>query len=434
MEMTLQKISILKRNSKMFIKSMLCVIVISSQLCLLHAASKKKQGLEDLNDIGAALKVAVEEKAEVDEGYSTDVEYARHQKVNKRFFGRLSKKPAVRTAVQRFKKEIKASKPLTKIKLDKLSSRTRILLFRELTAAVKGEKRKIPFSYYDYDFTINLDPSLRQPGDGVVSKIGEHSEIYTVLSAHKTSQKEIAKKLLKARKKTKKGSYNTLITDPVLSAKSKEVDLDLLNILWDFEVARRLQMITDYDEKYKDAAGEYLDYIGDQGKEGEPAGDAESIQAATMQYDMYEDFEKNIKASKAQNTLKEQHETPRKRDYMNSDRNVLDNVPVASAIVGALKLSLQEKQKELSLQDFFHAPNKHSAKYSYGTYSAFEGAPSEDHRGKAAKKIILKYRGGNQAKHSADEQIHQEYLEVFGGGSESEGNPYSDTSDDDSDA
>ncbi|MES2608323.1 MAG: hypothetical protein V4544_06310 [Pseudomonadota bacterium] len=102
--------------------------------------------------------------------------------------------------------------------------------------------------------------------------------------------------------------------------------------------------------------------------------------------------------------------------------------------MGALKLSLQEKQKELSLQDFFHAPSKHSSEYSFGTYSAFEGAPSEDHRGKATKRVIRKLRGGDQAKHSKREDIHQELLEVFGGDSESEGDPYSDTSDDDSDA
>ena len=249
--------------------------------------------------IGAALKVAAQEKSEVEEGYSTDVEYTRHQVVNNRFFKRLSTKPAVRAAVQRFGKEVTKNKSLTRIKLDKLSSRTRIFLFRELTAAAKGEKRNIPFSFYGYEFAIKLDPSLRQPGDGVVIGIGEHEEIHSVLNAHKKSQKEIAEKLLKARKKAKKEKYHALIDDPILSTKSKTnkvktVDLDMLNILLDFEVARRLQTFSEYDEKYRNEAGEHLDYVGDQGKEGEPAGDAESIQAAEIQYEIYDDFSKNI--------------------------------------------------------------------------------------------------------------------------------------------
>ena len=424
----------------MFIKIILFTVVVISQLHLLHAANKANDSLETMNVLGKALQVAAQEEAETEEGYSSDLEYTRHQEVNKRFFGRLSQKPEVRAAVQRFEAELKAKKPLTRISLDELSSRSRILLFRELTGAAQGEKKAIPFSFYGYDFTINLDPSLRQPGNGIVTKIGKHSEIYSVLKAHKTSQKEIAKKLLKARKKTKKGSYNTLIIDPVLSAKSETVDLDMLNILLDFEVARRLQAFSGHDMKQQNEAGEYLDYVGDQGKEGEPAGDAESIQTETLRYEMYENLEKNIKTSMTRNTKRAQSEGWKawKITYMNSDRGILDDVPVASVIVGALKLSLQKKQGELSLQDFFHAPNKyfHAQKkhshaqnknpdeYSYGDYSAFEGAPSEDHRGKATKRIIRKFRGGTKAKHSTSEQLHQELLEVFGGDSESEGEPY----------
>jgi hypothetical protein len=39
----------------MIVKIFLSTVVISLQLCLLHAANKSNKGLDDLNDIGAAL-------------------------------------------------------------------------------------------------------------------------------------------------------------------------------------------------------------------------------------------------------------------------------------------------------------------------------------------------------------------------------------------
>lgn len=433
---TLLKIRIQKRNNKMIVKIVLSTVVIISQLHLLHATDTANKGLDDLNDIGAALKVAAQEKTGVEEGYSSDVEYTRHQAVNNRFFKRLSTKPVVRAAVQQFKTEFQAGNAFTRINLDGLSSRSRVLLFRELTAAAGGEEKTIPFLFNEKNIHISLNPSLRQPGDGIVKEIGKHRKIHALLDIYKTSyQKKIAKKLLKARKKVD-GSYHDSIRYPILSDEGENIDLEVLNVLLDFEVARRLQIFSENDEKYKNEAGEYLDYIGDQGKEGEPAGDAKSIQAATLRYEMYEGLEKNIKTSMTRNTQRahnQGHESW-KRNYMNSDRDMLDRVPVGSAIVGALKLSVNADENELSLQDFFHAPNKHSSEYSYGTYSAFEGVPDRSHRSSATKRIIRKFRGGTKAKHSTREQIHHELLEVFGGDSESEGAPYSDTSDDDSDA
>lgn len=407
----------------MFKNLVIYAIVTCSTLSLSYASAKTKSGLEDVTKGLATLNIAKQEVEKKDDGYSTDIEYAKHQAVSKRFFARLSIKPAVRNAVQKFKTELESKNPLTRITLDGLSSRSRVLLFRELTAAVKGEKQTIPFSFYGYKFSINLNPSLRQPSDGIVSKIGKHCEIYTVLKAHKESQKEIAKKLLKARKKTKKGTYHALIKNPVLSGESKGVDLDMLNVLLDFEVARRLQFTSDHDIAQRDDAGEYLDYIGDQGKEGESSGDQNDIAAAEIRYAMYNDFCENITASQKRNTQRAQNKNhdARKIRYMNSDRNKLDEVPVASAIVGALKLSADADQTELALQDFFHAPNKHSSDdYSYGTYSAFEGVPDKGHRSSATKKIIRKYRGGTHAKPSTEAQIKQDYLDVFGGNSESE--------------
>lgn len=377
-----------------------------------------------MKDLNAALPVVEQTDSDTSsiEGYSTDEEYAKHQDVSKRFFARLSRKPAVRNAVQKFKTELQSRNPLTRISLDGLSSRSRVLLFRELTATLKGEEQTIPFLLNENEFHITLNPTLRQPGDGIVSGIGKHNEVYTVLDIYKTSyQKKVAKKLLKARKKID-GSYHHSIPHSILSHEGMTLNLEQLNVLLDFEVARRLQFTSDHDTAQRDNAGEYLDYIGDQGKEGEAAGDPQTIAAAEIRYEMYNDFCKNITASQKRNTQRAQNQNHSswKIQYMNSDRDMLDRVPVASAIVGALKLSADADQTELALQDFFHAPNKHSAGYSSGTYSAFEGVPDGGHRSSATKKIIRKYRGGTHAKPSTKAEIKQDYFSIFGGDSESE--------------
>lgn len=424
------------------------IIVLCSPLGLLHASAKTKAGLDDVTDLKAALAVVAQtdSDSDTDDGYSTDEEYAKHQAVSNRFFARLSRKPAVREAVQQFKTELESNSPLTRITLDGLSSRSRVLLFRELTATVKGEEKTVPFSLNKNEFHIKLNPTLRQPGDGIVSGIGKHLEVYTILDAYKTSyQTRIAKNLLRARvqmaseKRRYHGKHQGVDIERFKDLLEKEINLDSkmcdilshdgmtlnleqLNVLLDFEVARRLQFTSDHDTAQRDSAGEYLDYIGEQGKEGESAGNPSDIAAAETQYARYNDFCKNITASKNRNTQRaeDQGSDSRKVQYMNSDRDKLDAVPVASAIVGALKLSADATQTELALQDFFHAPNKHSAGYSSGTYSAFEGVPDGGHRSSATKRIIRKYRGGTQAKPSTEAQIKQDYRDVFGGDSESE--------------
>lgn len=431
----------------MFKNLVIYAIVTCSTLSLSYASAKTKSGLEDVTKGLATLNIAKQEVEKKDDGYSTDIEYAKHQAVSKRFFARLSIKPAVRNAVQKFKTELESKNPLTRITLDGLSSRSRVLLFRELTAAVKGEKQTIPFLLNENEFHITLNPTLRQPGDGIVSGIGKHLEVYTILDAYKPSyQTRIAENLLRARVQMasekrryhgkhqgvdierfkdlleKKINLDSKMCD-ILSHDGMTLNLEQLNVLLDFEVARRLQFTSDHDIAQRDDAGEYLDYIGDQGKEGESSGDQNDIAAAEIRYAMYNDFCENITASQKRNTQRAQKKNhdARKIRYMNSDRNKLDEVPVASAIVGALKLSADADQTELALQDFFHAPNKHSSDdYSYGTYSAFEGVPDKGHRSSATKKIIRKYRGGTHAKPSTKAEIKQDYLDVFGGNSESE--------------
>ena len=102
------------------------------------------------------------------------------------------------------------------------------------------------------------------------------------------------------------------------------------------------------------------------------------------------------------------------------DKDNYDSVPLASAIVGVLKLS----SDSLSLASFVHAPHTRkisNSEFPYGDFNAFQGL--HQHRKEATQKIIdLRVAGKN--KNSSLEQIHQEYLEIFGGDSESEAEEY----------
>lgn len=82
-------------------------------------------------------------------------EYTIHQKANILFFARSSINAKVRSAVEKFKEEfgrekIGSEKTFTRIKLDGVSSRTRVMLFRELTALLEGRECSIPFSFHGW--------------------------------------------------------------------------------------------------------------------------------------------------------------------------------------------------------------------------------------------------------------------------------------------
>ena len=379
-------------------------------------------------------------------------------------------------------------------------------------------------------------PSLRQPGDGIVTTIGQHSEIYEVLHNFTPEyQQKIANKITALRKRKPYHPSNPTLQISVMDGKA--LDLEILNILLDFEVARRLQWV-EGEEKLSCFAKEieywakYVDYVGDMGKEGEAAGSEEKNKRAervlAAQQAFY-DFVTRSKQSHEKNLGKDKWRGEDKIKHMISDRSLLDPIPVASAIVGALKLSsgigetceplmmtelpadkvplkgkiyLEEEDCklkyvfvgpkntplagviELDLDDqnkiyesdgklmfctesdrykesrtfegfskkslnihkhtilkklkenlmqfymnfdvFFHAPEddswaKWGEDYHRGKFSAFEGRPDGGARERAVKGILEKT---NSRQNSSREKIHQEYLEFFGGDSESEGSSY----------
>jgi hypothetical protein len=91
--------------------------------------------------------------------YSAEVEYANHQKVHERFFRRTTKNTTVRAAVDKFKQELSATSNLSRISLDGLSSRTRIIMMRELIAAANGARLSIPLSFHGAEFFFKSYPN-----------------------------------------------------------------------------------------------------------------------------------------------------------------------------------------------------------------------------------------------------------------------------------
>lgn len=324
---------------------------------------------------------------DMDLGYSSSEEYARHQAVHERFFRRTTKNNEARGYVAEFAAEFAADpSKLSRISLDGLSSRTRIVMMRELVMAANGARVSIPLSFHGTEFDLNLVPSPAQPGSGILTCIGKYKEdVFPVLaSREEAEQAKYAQKLAKARKVSATHTagqleYHSAIPNPALVEEGKTLDLEKLNLLLDFEVARRL-IGTEAEEK---------------------AAYAVTKKGATA-------MESPIKT---------------KTKYA----NIMDSVPVASSIVGLLQLSQQLKPDgtfETPLEKFFHAPNAGRGGFNYGDFNAFEGAALDYSRELATKKIIRKLRGGDQAKHSTKEKIHQEYLTYYGGASESEGSPY----------
>jgi hypothetical protein len=235
-------------------------------------------------------------------------------------------------------------------------------------------------------FFLNLTPTEHQPGSGILTCIGSYAgDIFPVLTSYKEAyQSKYAKKLAKARKipnghEAGELDYHPAIPHPGLVEEGKTLDLEMLNLLLDFEVARRL--------------------IGTQDEEASAY--AVSKKGATA-------MESPIKT---------------KTKYA----NIMDSVPVASSIIGLLQLSQQSKSDgtfETPLEKFFHAPNIGRGGFKYGDLNAFESAALDYSRELATERIIRKLRGGDQAKLSTKEKIHQEYLTYYGGASESDGSDY----------
>ncbi len=214
-------------------------------------ASDLEIGIDELNSNVEALSLKAAEPikievSKIDEEYSSDVEYANHQKVHERFFRRTTKNTTARAAVDKFKQELSATSNLSRISLDGLSSRTRIIMMRELIAAANGVRLSIPLEFQGKKFDLDLNPTKHQPGNGELKSIGSYSfEVFPVLISHQELQASVAKKLAEARKVSAshaagQSAYHPAITDPNLTKGNKSLDLEMLNILLDFEVARRL--------------------------------------------------------------------------------------------------------------------------------------------------------------------------------------------------
>ncbi|MDP3641197.1 MAG: hypothetical protein Q8R43_02035 [Alphaproteobacteria bacterium] len=386
-------------------------IALLGSASVLSAVCGAEQPLP-LNDMVAGMQIA---------DYSSAEEYATHQKTSERFFRRQTKNATARTLIRKFREQYEAQSDYTSIPLDGLSSRTRVLLFREITASLRGVSTTVPFEFDGKKFKIAITPSLRQPGSGIVSSIGKYADVVNVLDIYKNSyQAKIAEKLSDARKKPAAHEpyaldYHKKIRKPILSLDREEgvaqdykekLDLEMLNILLDFEVARRLQGTKEQEEQ-----SYYAQSIKQGGRFTKFTDNLDAAYKVLKESACESDEVKNAKCG-----------IQRKIDYINGDREALDSVPVASAVVGLLKLSQQDEANPL--QQFFHAPNQDAAGYSWGEYSAFEGAPSSGRRAQATKRIIRKMRGGENAQNSTREQVHQEYLKNFGGASESDGSDY----------
>ena len=391
------------------------VLLGSASMFSAVCGAEHKSLVDDLSEGMKAL--AVQEAP----GYDSDIEYKKHQCTSERFFRRQTTNTKARELIRTFRKENEDKSSYTRIDLDGLSSRTRILLIREITASLKGIKCDVPFVFHGKEFEINIDPTLRQPGYGIVSKIGTYVDVVKVLDIYKISyQAKITQKLIKARKRPdghNQGAldYHPKISKPILSLEREEgvepgykekLDLEMLNILLDFEVARRLQ-----GNKAQEEQSDYAQSIEQGGRFAKFTGNVDAAYSAVLDSASASSEVKNARCGLA-----------RKIQYLNDDRSALDSVPVASAVVGLLKLSAQDEANPL--QQFFHAPNGDSGEYSWGTYSAFEGAPSSGKRAQATKRIIRIMRRGETAKSSTKEVVHQEYLEYFGGVSESDGSDY----------
>jgi hypothetical protein len=232
------------------------------------------------------------------------------------------------------KEEEKKDFAMTTISLDGLSSRSRVLLFRELTAiATKNDIEQLLFSFTSYDkrlfeFKIELNPNLRQPGNGIVEKIGSCFEITEILKTLKPSlQAKISEKLLNSRLENE----TLTIENPILIIGEKTLDLNMLNILLDFEVARRLQKFSLNDEKHMENFEKIM-------KNNENSN--EIICVASEMHEIYKNFEENI--SNNTTTLS----NASKNQYDNYNRKKLDEVPIGSAIVGLLKISENYKEKK----------------------------------------------------------------------------------------
>ncbi len=327
------------------------------------------------------------------ESYDSDLELRRHKKAYTTFFNILSRNPRVHDLVDKFEEEITdGAETITSINIDGLSCRTRILLFKELIAFAKVKCIKIPFSINNKAFNIKLDPKLSQPGNGKVSTIEKYEDMVKLFKIYSSEyQRKISKKLRDSRRKNKP------IKKSILEADGIRVDLNMINILWDFEVARRFQK------------------------------EVPELPENTEQNNRIKKFNKRIR----KNTRKLQGGT----NIINRIRSQLDEIPIAPAIIAILKLSSRKKD-QIRIESFLKAEEEDvigKDPFPYGKLNVFEGAAIKERRMLGFKEIIRQLRSGSNESNHTCEQMRQDHIEYYGGSSESDRDrdrdEYSDVSD-----
>lgn len=345
-------------------KNVLIKIVISLFVVIntppLKAMEEKQTPLDTIGTIASSLTETLYEES----GYDSGDEYQQHKKAHNRFFRRNSKNPQVREIMENFKKQYQQGNKPAPIILDGLSSRSKILLVRELTSLMlekineeaywKTEKGKLTsqfnltFHLNDMRFVVRNSYSEAQPGDLYLVGFSKYEEIQKNIQQAPNPSSVIAKTFINARKN------KTTIID---TQKKSHPFYNNLNFLLDLEVARRLQ---------DDNSQNDYDHV--------PVGSAIA-------------------------------------NFLNMSAN---NV-----------MAIDEFFKTTEVNKVYSPTKRKTFEFPYGPYNVFQGGAN--HREQAVKNIIRKQKesSGILRKSKCDD-VHKDYLNIFHGSDESSGECYSD--------
>lgn len=330
------------------------------------------QGMQD-------LLMSLEAPAQSEASYDSEAEYKRHQYVHERFFRRKTHNTAAKKALDLFASELNSNSSYSEINLDGMSARTRIILIREITLLLLSKKeRKEVFKVTTWKDKRGKSQTSYESVYPLKFKQGTH----TIQIQHKYSPTQPGNALVTingssdaydkiiSKINTKKIDWK-LIASSIFTNRSQykgkilSSDYPDLDFLLDFEVARRL--IGTKDEETRSFYNMQL---------------TRPRSAANSPLDLKNNYAK---------------------DY--------DAIPVGSAVVGALKLA---KDGHVEFHEFLK---------SDGKYDAFVKQDPEV-RLRGIRNIIKTLRKKDDVSKSTKEKVHKEYLEIFGGASESDGDDY----------
>lgn len=356
--------------------------------------------------------------------YDSETEYTKHKEVTKEYFSGKSRNQIVKTTLATLNAELANAKtPLSKISLDKMTSRRRIMLIKQITNIITGyvgdndyfedytyksivmRKSKFPvkftLAYYDrstkamseVEIILTHLYSKTQPGNAVITFNGEQPITYSDLRRDLRAGLEKPKKVTSA--EFQKIVATTLLHNRKDGSQAAKMVAEV-NFLLDFEVARRLTRI-DRSSQLADLEKEaeqlilFLDWCGDMGKEGEPSASATEISNAESKLQMLESQITQLKVESGATTK-----------YMKFNSENYDEIPVASSIVALLKLG---KDDTVPLENFFTES---------GEYDGFV-VRDPDIRRKGVRRSIRALSGGDHnARSLTKDQIKLAYKETFG--------------------